>query len=107
RAGHGLGTTARKAGAVVTAFAVGTGLTLVGGSAASAADEVPTSFAHAQFLSGSLLGLDLADVAALEGATAYNDGTKDKVTSKDPLHATVLDTIDINVPGGVQLPVLS
>ena len=64
---------------------------------------VPTSYAQAQFLSGSLLGGDLANILALEGAEAYNDGTQPLQTSKDPLHATALDAIDVDVPGGVQL----
>ena len=63
---------------------------------------VPTAYAQAQFLSGSLLGGDLADIVALEGAEAYNDGTQPLQTSKDPLHATALDAIDVEVPGGVQ-----
>lgn len=65
---------------------------------------VPTSYAQAQFLSGSLLGGDLADIVALEGAEAYNDGTQPLQTSKDPLHATALGAIDVDVPGGVQVP---
>ncbi len=64
---------------------------------------VPTSYAQAQFLSGSLLGGDLANIVALEGAEAYNDGTESLQTSKDPLHATALDAIDVDAPGGVQL----
>jgi hypothetical protein len=65
---------------------------------------VPTSYAQAQFLSGSLLGGDLADIVALEGAEAYNDGTQPLQTSDDPLHATALGAIDVDIPGGVQIP---
>ncbi len=106
RTGAPLGTSARthltRTGTVVSAIALGAGLSLLVPTAATAA-VVPTSYAQAQFLSGSLLGGDLANVVALEGAEAYNDGTQDKQTSKDPLHATALDSIDVDVPGGVQL----
>src|SRR5690606_1659717 len=37
------------------------------------------------------------------GVEAFNDGTQDKQTSEDPLHATALDAIDLDVPGGVQV----
>ena len=94
--------TAKRAGTAASVVAIGATLTLMVPTAATAA-TVPTSYAQAQFLSGSLLGGDLANVLALEGAEAYNDGTQDKQTSKDPLHATALDSIDVDVPGGVQL----
>jgi hypothetical protein len=89
-----------RAGAVVGTVALGAGLSLVPVSANAA--EVTSSFASGQFLSGTLLGNDLADVVALEGAFAENDGTQDKQTSKDPLNATVLQSLNVDVPGGVQ-----
>lgn len=105
RTGNPLGGKIRKAVAMGAAFAVGTGVALVAvPTAASADEEVPTSYAEAQFLSGSLLGGDLADVVALASDVAYNDGTQDKVTSKDTLNATVLDSVNLTVPGGVQVP---
>jgi hypothetical protein len=106
RAGAPIGNSPRKqlqrVGAIATTVALGVGFSLVAPLSASAATVYP-SYAQAQFLSGSLLGGDLADVVALEGAEATNDGTEDKKTSKDPLHATALDAIDLEVPGGVQL----
>ena len=96
-----IGTTAKKALAVATAFVLGTGLTLAGAGAASA-ETVWTSYGQGQFLSGSLFGNNLDKVVALEGVEAYNDGTQNKVTEKDPLHATVLSGIDVTVPGGIQ-----
>lgn len=106
RTGAPLGNSARtltRAGAIVTTVALGAGFSLMAPLGATAATTVPTSYAQAQFLSGSLLGGDLAGVIALEGVEAFNDGTQALQTSKDPLHATALGAIDVNVPGGVQL----
>ena len=96
-----IGTTAKKALAVATAFVLGTGLSLAGAGAASA-ETVWKSYGQGQFLSGSLFGNNLDNVLALEGAEASNDGTQNKVTSKDPLNATALSAINVNVPGGIQ-----
>ena len=86
----------------ISAFALVGGLALAAPAAASA-EEVTSSYASGQFLSGTLLGGDLAGLVAVAAAEARNDGTQDKQTSKDPLHATVLSSLDVEVPGGVQL----
>ncbi len=90
-----------RTGAVVGTVALTAGLTLV--PLTANADEVSSSYASGQFLSGSLLGGDLADVVELAAAEAYNNGTQSRQTSKDPLRASVVQTIDVNAPGGVQL----
>jgi hypothetical protein len=61
-----------------------------------------SSFASAQFLSGTILGSDLSGVVDLAAASATNNGTQPLQTSKDPLDASVIQTVDVEVPGGVQ-----
>lgn len=100
------GGTSRQSGLTRTAAAIGS-LALGAGvmfatPAAATAEEVTSSYASGQFLSGTLLGGDLAGVVALAMAEARNDGTQDKQTSKDPLDASVLQTVNVNVPGGIQ-----
>ena len=87
RKNHG---TATRVGATVTAFALGGAFALVAPLSASAAD-VPASYAEGQFLSGTLLGVDLDSVVSLGSAQASNDGTQGTQTSKDPLDAAVLE----------------
>jgi hypothetical protein len=81
---------ATRLAATATALALGGAFALAAPVAASA-DEVPTSYAEGQFLSGTLLGLDLDGVVTLGSASATNDGTQPTQTSKDPLDATVLE----------------
>lgn len=86
------------------ALAGGIGLvTPLSASAAQArSSEATASYAQAQFLSGTLAGIDLANIAELAPAEARNNGKEGKKTSKDPLDATVLRAVEINPPGGVQ-----
>lgn len=92
----------RRAGGALGAVALAATGVLVLPTAAGA-DDVTSSYAQAQFLSGSLAGSDLANVVALQPAVASNDGTQPKQTSKDPLGATVLDTVTVQDPDGIQL----
>lgn len=92
-----------RAGAALGALALGAGIMLVAPVAANA-EDVASSYAEGQFLSGTLLGTDLANIVALGSAEARNNGTQDKQTSKDALHASVIQTIDVNAPNGVQVP---
>lgn len=89
---------------MVITVGLGAGLALAGPLTATAATGV-SSYASAQFLSGSLLGGDLADVAELGGVEEYNNGNQNKQVSQDPLSASVLQSVDVDVPGGVQIPV--
>jgi hypothetical protein len=66
------------------------------------AAEATSSYAEGQFLSGTLLGSDLANIVSLASAEARNDGTQPKQTSDDPLSASVLQTVDIEAPNGIQ-----
>ena len=88
------GGTAKRIGATVTAFALGGAFALAAPFSASAAD-VPESYAEGQFLSGTLLGMDLAQVLAIDSAEAWNDGTQSTQTDKDPLDADVLEDYEI------------
>lgn len=95
--------TATRIGATVTAVALGGAFALVAPLSASAAD-VPTSYAEGQFLSGTLLGVDLDTVVTLGSAEAFNDGTQTTQTSKDPLDAAVLeDAVVVNEAESPQL----
>jgi hypothetical protein len=82
--------TAKRLAATVTAFALGGAFALVAPLSASAA-EVPASYAEGQFLSGTLLGVDLDSTLSIRSAEASNDGTQPTQTSKDPLDAAVLE----------------
>jgi hypothetical protein len=92
-----IGGTAKRIGATVTALALGGAFALAAPFSASAA-EVPESYAEGQFLSGTLLGMDLDRVAALESAEAWNNGTQSTQTEKDPLDAEVIQTIEVAAP---------
>lgn len=99
--------TGRRIGAVVTTLALGAGFTLAGAGAVQAAPSVasvpkPVSFAQGQFLSGSLLGIDLDSIAAVQAATAVNYGSGATMTSKDPLAVTALDTVTVGSGSSVQ-----
>ncbi|MEP6481342.1 MAG: choice-of-anchor G family protein [Rhodoglobus sp.] len=104
RAGNPVGNahSLTRLGAAAGAIALGAGLWLVAPVAANA-DDSAASFAQAQFLSGTLAGSDLANVVELAPAEARNNGDQPLQTSKDPLEATALQTVDVNAPNGVQL----
>ncbi|WP_092616131.1 choice-of-anchor G family protein [Jiangella sp. DSM 45060] len=70
----------------------------------ASAAEGDESRSAARFLSGEILGTDLDAVAELAGVEVENLGTPDPVTEANPLDLTVLDTLNVSVPGGVQLP---
>ncbi|MDQ1546911.1 MAG: hypothetical protein QOH69_1815 [Actinomycetota bacterium] len=89
-------------GAIATTAVLGTALALAAPTAASAA-TTPVSFARGQFLAGSIGGVDLAKLAAIEAATSTNDGTQSTQVSRDPLGVSVLGTTVINQPAGIQL----
>ncbi len=84
-----IGTTTKRVAASVTALALGGAFALVAPLSASA-EEQPSSYAEGQFLSGTILGVDLDQVVDVTGAQARNDGTQSTQTTKDPLDASVL-----------------
>ncbi|PZF81616.1 hypothetical protein C1I92_20280 [Jiangella anatolica] len=51
-----------------------------------------------------MLGTDLDAVAELAGVEVENLGEPEAVTDANPLDLTVLDTLNVSIPGGVQLP---
>jgi hypothetical protein len=84
------------AGALGSAFAIAAPLS------ASAA-TIPTSFASGQFLSGSIGGTNLAKLAAIEAASARNNGSQSTQVSRNPLGVSALGNQVINEPAGLQL----
>ena len=91
----------RRFGAAATVVAVAAALTLSAAGAANA-DTKPVSWGAGQFLSGSVLGTNLDNIAELQAATASNNGTQGTVTSKDPLKATVLNSVNVGNGSSVQ-----
>jgi hypothetical protein len=77
--------------------------TLFGGLAPASAAVGDSSSARGQFLSGSLLGTDLATLAALQGAQASSDGSTDDLDT-GTLSVSVLQALQLDVPGGLQIP---
>jgi hypothetical protein len=90
----------------VTAMAVtatlGSALALAAPLSASAATP-PVSYGSGQFLSGSVGGMNLAKLAAIEAASAQNDGSQSAQVSRDPLGVSALGATVINQPAGIQL----
>jgi hypothetical protein len=82
--------------------ALGTALALAAPLSASA-DTPDASLASGQFLAGSVAGINLAKLAAIEAASAHNDGTQSVQISRDPLGVSALGTTLINEPAGIQL----
>lgn len=104
--GQSNSTITHRAAAAFGVVALTAGFALVAPTAA-VADDVAESYAEGQFLSGSIAGLDLAQVVELAAAQAHNNGTQSLQTSKDPLNATVLQAVNVSQPGGVQIPLNS
>ena len=91
----------RRIGGMLGAAALAVGLALVPVAPAGAADAT-TSYARGQFLSGSLAGMNLDQVVALAAAEARNNGSQSLQTSDDPLSATVLQSVTVESPNGIQ-----
>ena len=81
----------------ITALFAGAGIS----SAVAAPGDI--SNAEGQYLSGSLIDLDLALVAALAGETATSNGTADQ-TNANNLDLTALGALNISSAGGIQIP---
>lgn len=77
--------------------------TLFAGVGAATAAIGDSSSARGQFLSGSLLGTDLATLIALEGAEAASDGSADDLESNS-LDLAVLQALELELAGGLQVP---
>ncbi|MBK4349086.1 choice-of-anchor G family protein [Lacisediminihabitans changchengi] len=95
----------RRVGGFITAAALAcSGAVLVPLSAqASSVSTTTGSYAQGKFLSGSLAGVNLDDIVALRAAEARNAGSSGTKEVKDPLTASVLRSVVLNSPNGVQL----
>jgi hypothetical protein len=93
----------RRLGAAITALTLGGAFALAGATSASAADPDYVSWAQAQFLSGSIVGVDLTTVASVEPAEAWNDGNDPTMTDKDPLKVKALDAVTVGTGESVQI----
>ena len=79
-------------------------LTPGGGPRPLPADTTVTgSYAEGNFLSGTVAGVNLDKLVALQAAVARNSGDTDVRTSADPLSVKVLDSIALGSPTGVNL----
>jgi len=85
----------RRLAAGLTSVALATGFALAGATTAQAADTAPVATADAQFLSGSLLGTNLDNVASLEGAHAEVRANGAPMTVKDPLKAKAVNAVTV------------
>ncbi|GED11348.1 choice-of-anchor G family protein [Cellulosimicrobium cellulans] len=91
----------RRATALAAVGSVIGALTFAGGIAATAA-PTDDSEGSGQFLSGTVAGLDLATIAALEGAVAENPSGANPVVT-NPLAASVFQSLGIDLTGTLQL----
>ncbi len=69
----------------------------------ASADTPPASLASGQFLAGSIGGMNLAKLAAVEAASAQNNGSQPMQVSRDPLGVSALGATLIHLPAGLQL----
>ncbi|WP_199281088.1 choice-of-anchor G family protein [Salinibacterium sp. CAN_S4] len=88
------------ASAAICALTVGF---VIAAPVAASATTLPVSYGEGQFLSGSLLGLDLDAIVELAPATASNNGSQVTQRSNDPLSPTLLNSIGFESPRGIQL----
>jgi hypothetical protein len=79
-----------------------TGFALAGATSAQAADTAPVATAQAQFLSGSLLGTNLDNIAALKAASAHAGANDSPMTVKDPFQATVVNSVNVGDGSSIQ-----
>jgi hypothetical protein len=93
----------RRIGATITAFTLGGALALAGSTSAGAAEPDHVAWAQAQFLSGSVIGVDLDTIASVEPAEAWNDGGDPTMTDKDPLTVKALDAVTVGSGDSVQV----
>ncbi|HEV7949099.1 MAG TPA: choice-of-anchor G family protein, partial [Glaciihabitans sp.] len=75
-------------------------------SGAGAAYAAPgeSSNASGQFLSGSLFTAPLSGVVDLGAASASNNGTQETIVDRDDIDLTALGLVNVQLPGGLQLP---
>ncbi len=93
----------RRIGAAITAVTFGGAFALAGAASANAADPDHVSWAQAQFLSGTVIGVDLDTAASVEPAEAWNDGESPTMTDQDPLRVKALDAVTVGSGESVQI----
>jgi hypothetical protein len=91
-----------KVAAMAVTGTLGSALALAAPLSASA-DTTPVSFGSGQFLAGSIGGVNLAKLAAIEAASAQNNGSQSMQVSRDPLGVSALGATIIHEPAGIQL----
>jgi hypothetical protein len=86
-------------------LALGTATMIVTAAVSFSANgaDATKSYSAGRFLSGSIGGTNLDALAQLRGVTAANPGNPGP--NKNPLDLTVLSSIPVNVPGGLNLDV--
>jgi hypothetical protein len=94
--------TGRRLAAGLTSVALAMGFALAGATTAQAADTAPVATSEAQFLSGSLLGMNLDNVASLAAASAHADADDPPMTVNDPFEATALNSVTVGDGSSVQ-----
>jgi hypothetical protein len=91
-----------KIAAMAAIGSLGTALAIAAPTSASAA-TTPASLASGQFLAGSIGGIDLARLAAIQAASVQNSGSQSMQVSRDPLGVSALGATLIHLPAGLQL----
>lgn len=102
------GSAARRIGALAVAGLLAAGPVLLGAAAAQAAEsggDDLVSYARAELLAGSIVGSDLDAAVDLRAAVAANTGGSAEVVEANPLTAEVLQSVAVELAGGVQLDV--
>lgn len=92
----------RRVAAALTSVALASGFALAGATSAQAADGPDVATSSSQFLSGSLLGMNLDTVVALQSAAAHADSDDTTMTQKDPLQVTALNAINVGTGQSIQ-----
>jgi hypothetical protein len=92
----------RRLAAGLTSVALATGFALAGATTARAADSTPVATSEAQFLSGSLLGVNLDNVVALAPASAHAGANDPRMTQSDPLKVTALNAVTVGDGSSIQ-----
>ncbi|MDR6904849.1 hypothetical protein J2X63_000535 [Agromyces sp. 3263] len=88
-----------------TAFLSVVAVLAAGGALTATAAPGDTSYAEGQFLSGSLLdSVDLSGVVGIDGESATSDGVTPETNAQN-LDLTALGIVNVDVGGGIQLPI--
>jgi hypothetical protein len=90
--------------ATTSALTVGAVLAFTTGIGTAQAAPGDTSRATGQFLSGSLFSQPLSNAVNLAAATASSNGVGPAVVNRNNIDLSLLNTVGIQLPGGIQLP---